>query len=63
MRSEDNELICRVGPGTQMGEVFRHYRTPFVLAGQVAEVDGAPVRARFADETFVSRHRRPPWSV
>ena len=53
MRREDNELICSVGPGTPMGEVFRRYWTPIAVARQVAEVDGAPVRARFAGEAYV----------
>ncbi len=25
MSAEDNELLCRVGPGTPMGEVFRRF--------------------------------------
>lgn len=53
MRREDNELICRVGAGTPMGEVFRRYWTPIAIAKQVLENDGAPVRARFCGESYV----------
>jgi phenylpropionate dioxygenase-like ring-hydroxylating dioxygenase large terminal subunit len=53
MRKADNEMITRVGPGTPMGEVFRRYWTPIALASQIAEPDGAPVRARFCGEDYV----------
>ncbi len=53
MRKEDNELLCRVGPGTAMGQLFRRYWTPIALASQVARPDGDPVRARFCGEDYV----------
>ena len=52
MRREDNELICRVGPGTAMGDVFCRYWTPIALATQVAEPDGPPVRAQYCGESY-----------
>lgn len=53
MRKEDNELLCRVGPETPMGQVFRHYWTPIALASQVDRPDSDPVRARFCGENYV----------
>jgi hypothetical protein len=29
---EENELICRTGPGTPMGELFRRFWLPVALA-------------------------------
>jgi phthalate 4,5-dioxygenase len=30
---EENELLCRVGPGTPMGAFMREYWTPALLSG------------------------------
>ena len=30
---EDNELLCRVGPGTPMGQLLREYWLPFLKFG------------------------------
>ncbi len=53
MRKEDNELLCRVGPATPMGRLFRRYWTPIALASQAVRPDGDPVRARFCGEDYV----------
>ena len=31
LRPEDNELLCRVGPGTPMGELFRRFWIPAMI--------------------------------
>ena len=31
LKREENELVTRVGPGTQMGDVMRHYWMPALL--------------------------------
>lgn len=54
MRREENELICRVGPGTPMGEVFRRYWTPIADAKQLSDVNGDPLRVRFCGEYYVA---------
>ena len=36
---EQNELICRVGPGTPMGAVLREYWMPALLSDEVV-LDG-----------------------
>jgi phthalate 4,5-dioxygenase len=53
MRKEDNELLCRVGPETPMGQLFRRYWTPIALASQVERPDSDPVRARYCGEGYV----------
>ena len=53
LTKEENELICRVGPGTPMGGVLRRYWLPVCLAEEVAEPDGPPVAARLAGEDLV----------
>jgi phthalate 4,5-dioxygenase len=42
----DNELLTRTGPGTSMGELFRCFWHPVLLAAELPEPDGAPVRLR-----------------
>ena len=37
---EDNEILCRVGPGTPMGNVLRRYWHPFLLTEELLEKDG-----------------------
>src|ERR1700742_1193049 len=51
---EDNELICRVGPGTPMGDTMRRYWLPALLSSEIAEPDSAPVRVRLLGEDLVA---------
>jgi len=51
---ELNERLTRVGPGTDMGEVFRRYWIPACLAEEVVEPDGPPVRVRLLGEDLVA---------
>jgi nitrite reductase/ring-hydroxylating ferredoxin subunit len=53
MRTEDNELLTRVGPGTPMGELFRRYWLP-VLKSSDLEAGGAPIRLRVLGENFLA---------
>ena len=34
---EDNELLCRVGPGTPMGDLMRQYWLPAALSSELPE--------------------------
>jgi phthalate 4,5-dioxygenase oxygenase subunit len=52
MRSEDNELLTRVGPGTPMGEFMRQYWFP-VCASAELEPGGVPVRLKVLGEDFL----------
>ena len=49
----DNERICRVGPGTPMGEVFRRYWLPVCVSTQIAKPDSAPLRVSLLGERLV----------
>ena len=51
---EENELLARVGQGTPMGGTMRLYWIPALLAREVAEPDGAPVRVRLLGEDLIA---------
>jgi len=51
---QDNELICRVGLGTPMGEVFRRFWIPFLISSDLAEPDGDPVHIELLGENYVA---------
>jgi phenylpropionate dioxygenase-like ring-hydroxylating dioxygenase large terminal subunit len=50
---EENELMCRVGPGTPMGEVLRHYWLPVFFPSELTP-DGPPLRTRLLGEDLVA---------
>ena len=54
LSEEQNRALTAVGPGTPMGAVFRRYWLPVLLAEEVAERDGAPVRVRLLGEDLVA---------
>lgn len=51
---EDNEALTRVGPGTPLGELFRRYWIPALLAEELPAPDCAPVRVRLLGEDLVA---------
>jgi phenylpropionate dioxygenase-like ring-hydroxylating dioxygenase large terminal subunit len=53
LSKENNELLCRVGPGTPMGELLRRYWMPALLEEEVGEPDGAPIRLRLLGEDLI----------
>jgi len=53
LSKEENELICRTGPGTPMGEVFRRFWMPAVLSDEL-EADGSPLRLKLLGEEMVA---------
>src|SRR6267142_6457196 len=50
---EQNELLCRVEGGAAMGQIMRRHWLPVCMAEEVADRDGAPVRARLLGEDLV----------
>jgi phthalate 4,5-dioxygenase len=46
LSTEDNGVLCRVGPGTPIGTLMRHYWIPGALSSELLEADGAPLRLR-----------------
>jgi phenylpropionate dioxygenase-like ring-hydroxylating dioxygenase large terminal subunit len=51
---EENEVMCRVGPGTVMGAFMREYWVPVGLSRELPEADGAPLRVRILGEDLVA---------
>src|SRR3990170_2447966 len=51
---EQNEQLTRTGPGTLLGDLFRRYWIPALLAEEVAEPDGPPVRVQLLGEKLVA---------
>jgi phthalate 4,5-dioxygenase oxygenase subunit len=54
LTKEQNELVCRVGRGTPMGELMRQYWLPALLSSELPEPDGTPVRVRLLGEDLVA---------
>ncbi len=51
---EDNELLCRIGRGTAMGDLIRQYWIPALVSSELPEPDGAPVRIRLLGEDLIA---------
>jgi len=49
-----NELLTRVGPGTEMGDLMRRYWLPVLLSSELQQADGPPVRVRLLGEDLVA---------
>src|SRR5216684_7542435 len=54
LSTQDNELLCRVGPGTPMGEFMREYWLPAFVPSELPEADGEPRRMRLLGENLVA---------
>src|SRR5262245_59989376 len=55
----DNQLLTPTGPETPMGRLFRRFWHPVLLAEELPEQDGTPVRLRVLSEDLVAfRHSR-----
>ncbi len=54
LTKEDNDILCRVGPGTLMGNLLRRYWTPALLSTEVAEPESPPVRVRLLGEDLIA---------
>ncbi len=61
LTKEKNELLCRVGPDSQMGRMMRRYWMPMALSGEL-EAGGAVRRIRLLGEDLVA-WRAPDGSV
>jgi phthalate 4,5-dioxygenase oxygenase subunit len=54
LRAQQNELVTQTGLGTPMGELFRRYWTPALLAEELPENDCPPVRVKLFSERLVA---------
>ena len=53
MTREENDRLCRVGPGTKMGALFRRFWLPICTADRLPTPGGAPLAERLLGEDFV----------
>ncbi|HEX8966424.1 MAG TPA: Rieske 2Fe-2S domain-containing protein [Chloroflexota bacterium] len=53
LSAEDNELLTRVGPGTPMGALLRHYWHPVLFSAELAP-DSPPRRVRLLGEDLIA---------
>jgi phthalate 4,5-dioxygenase oxygenase subunit len=54
MTPEQNDLLTRTGPGTPMGNMFRRYWIPALLASEIPAPDCPPVRVKLLSERLVA---------
>jgi len=50
----ENELLTRVGPGTEMGALMRRYWIPATFSNLISEPDCPPIRVRLLGENLVA---------
>src|SRR5579863_9288921 len=54
LRKEQNDLLTLTGAGTPMGEMFRRYWIPALLAEELPENDGPPIRVQLLSEPLIA---------
>ena len=54
LSASDNELMCRVGPGTPTGEMIREHWIPALMSRELPTPDSDPVRVRLLSEDLVA---------
>ena len=54
LTQEQNELLTRTGPGTPMGDLFRRYWIPALLAEEIPDPDCPPVRVKLLGESLIA---------
>ena len=54
MRAEQNQLLTRTAAGTPMGELFRRYWLPALLASELPGADCPPVRIKLLSERLIA---------
>jgi len=53
LNKQDNETMCRVGPGTAMGDVMRRYWLPALQSSELVEPNGDPKSIELLGERLV----------
>ena len=54
LTADENRTLTQTGPDTPMGRVFRCYWMPALLARELPERDGPPVRVKLLGEDFLA---------
>src|SRR5262245_17376779 len=50
----DNDILCRVGPGTMMGDLMREYWIPALMPSELPSPDCPPMRLRLLGENLIA---------
>jgi nitrite reductase/ring-hydroxylating ferredoxin subunit len=53
LNAQDNDYLCRVGPGTPMGDLMRQYWLPAIRSDELPAPDCPPVRIRLLAENLI----------
>jgi phthalate 4,5-dioxygenase oxygenase subunit len=54
LSKDDNELLCRVGPGTPTGDLMRQYWIPAILSTELPAPDCPPTRLKLLGEELIA---------
>src|SRR3954467_10823588 len=54
LSNQDNDLLCRVGPGTPMGRLMREYWMPAIRSDELPAPDCPPLRVRLLGEDLIA---------
>src|SRR5205085_1704291 len=54
LSKDENEFLCRVGPGTPMGNFFRQYWLPAIRSDELPGPDCPPLRVRLLGENLIA---------
>jgi len=54
LSAQENELVCRVGPGTLMGDMMRQYWIPAMLSSELPIPDSSPIRIKLLGEELIA---------
>jgi phthalate 4,5-dioxygenase len=54
LNREHNQLVTQIGPGTPMGDLFRRYWIPALLAEELPENECTPVRVKLLSERLLA---------
>jgi phenylpropionate dioxygenase-like ring-hydroxylating dioxygenase large terminal subunit len=54
LSKQDNDLLCRVGPGTPMGELMRQYWLPAARSDELPAPDCPPLRVMLLGEPLIA---------
>src|SRR3954469_1069371 len=54
LNPEDNEILCRVGPGSYAGDLMRQYWIPALTSDELPSPDCPPLRLRILGENLIA---------
>lgn len=54
LSAEDNNLLCKVGPGSVRGDFIRQYWLPALMSLELPKSDGDPMRVRLLGENLIA---------